>query len=369
MDRYLAPFVERDLQRKMVFLCGSRQVGKTTLARSLLKGDLGYLNWDVAEHRERILRRRFPDAPRIVFDEIHKYRSWRNYLKGICDDPQRRFQILVTGSARLDLYRRGGDSLQGRYHFLRLHPLSVGELKLREPADFDRLLRLGGFPEPYLAGDPIFAQRWSRDYRTRIIREEVSSLEQVQDLGNLELLVLRLPELVGSPLSLNALREDLQVSHRTVSRWLDILERLYVCFRLTPFGSPKIKAVKKERKLYLTDWTQVPNPGDRFENLVACHLLKWVHFLQDTQGRDVELHYIRDITGREVDFLITERRKPTTLIECKLGETSVGPALRYLRARFPGAEALQVTSGTAPDSQTHDGIRVRSALRFLGELV
>lgn len=223
----------------MVFVAGPRQVGKTTLAKHLPGGEAGYLNWDVAEHRERILRRELPPTDFWVFDELHKYRSWRNYLKGLFDNRPAGRRILVTGSARLYFYRFGGDALQGRYHLLRLHPLSVAELGLTRTVDLQDLLTLGGFPEPYFGGSEVEARRWSREHRTLLIREEVTSLERVQDLGNLELLMLRLPELVGSPLSINALREDLQVTHKSVAHWLQILERLYAIFRLSPFwGAP-----------------------------------------------------------------------------------------------------------------------------------
>ena len=178
-------------------------------------------------------------------DEIHKYRAWRNYLKGLYDGRPEGQQILVTGSARLDLYRYSGDSLQGRYHLLRLHPLSAAELGLAGEADLERLLVLGVFPEPYFSGSETEARRWSREVRNLLVREEVVSLERVHDLGTLELLVLRLPDLVGSPLSVNALREDVQVSHKTVANWLAILERLYAVIRLAPFGAPRLRAVKK----------------------------------------------------------------------------------------------------------------------------
>ena len=298
LDRYLTPQVERDLKRKMVFVAGPRQVGKTTLAQSIPGADSGYLNWDVAEDREQILTRELPAGPIWVFDEIHKYRSWRNYLKGIYDSRPRGQQILVTGSARLDLYRFSGDSLQGRYHMLRLHPLSVAELGLGSLAALQDLLALGGFPEPFFEGSEVEARRWSREYRNLLIREELTSLERVQDLGNLELLVLRLPDLVGSPLSVNALREDLQLSHKTVENWIRILERLYAVFRLPPFGAPGIRAVKKARKHYHFDWSLVPDPAARFENLVASHLIKWVHYRQDTEGLDLELRYFRDSEDR-----------------------------------------------------------------------
>jgi predicted AAA+ superfamily ATPase len=353
----------------MVFVCGPRQVGKTTLARALPGARAGYLSWDVAADRERILRRELPVAPLWVFDEIHKYRTWRNYLKGLYDGRRAGQRILVTGSARLDLYRFGGDSLQGRYHLLRLHPLSVAELRLRAPAELRDLLTLGGFPEPFFGGSEVEARRWSREYRSRLVREDVVSLERVQDLGTLELLALRLPDLVGSPLSINSVREDLQVSHKTVANWLAILERLYALFRLSPFGAPAIRAVKKEQKHYHFDWTLVPGEPARFENLVASHILKWVHFEQDARGRDLELRYFRDTDGREVDFVVTEGRTPRLLIECKWADAPLDKNLRYLKARFPRAEAWQLSATGTKDYLAPDGIRVAPALGFLRNLV
>lgn len=367
--RYLVPQIEQDLARKMVFVAGPRQVGKTTLARSLPGADGGYLNWDVPEHRERILQRELPVAPLWIFDEIHKYRLWRNYLKGLYDARSPEQRILVTGSARLDLYRYSGDSLQGRYHLLHLHPLSVAELGLASPAGLQQLLALGGFPEPFFSGSEVEARRWSREYRNLLIREELVSLERVQDLGRLELLMLRLPDLVGSPLSINALREDLQVSHKTVSSWIQILERLFALFRLPPFGAPAIRAVKKEQKHYHFDWTLIPEAAPRFENLVASHLLKWVQHQQDTQGLDLELRYFRDVDGREVDFVVTERRKPLWLVECKWADAEVDRGLKYLKARFPDCRAWQISATGQKDYVTPEGIRVCPAVELLAGLV
>ena len=299
-------------------MAGPRQVGKTTLALDLPDARDGYMNWDVDEDRERILRRELPPANLWTFDEIHKYRGWRNLLKGLYDGRRDGQRILVTGSGRLELFGFGGDSLQGRYHLLRLHPFSVAESGVTTEADLDQLLRLGGFPEPFLAGSEVEGRRWSRQYRTRLLEEDVAALTNIRDLGRLEETMLRLPDLVGSPLSVNALREDLQVAHRTVASWLDTLERLYAIFRLPPFGAPRIRAVKQERKHYHFDWSLVTDPGARFENMVACHLLKWVHYQQDTQGRDLELRYFRDVDRREVDLVVVEGREPILLVECKL---------------------------------------------------
>ncbi|MCI0423058.1 MAG: ATP-binding protein [Acidobacteria bacterium] len=371
MERYLTPQVNKDLKRKMVFVSGARQVGKTTLAKQVLGNEQaeGYLNWDIAEHRERILRRQLPAVPLWAFDEIHKYRSWRNYLKGLYDAKERKQQILVTGSARLDFYRFGGDSLQGRYHLLRLHPLSVAELQISTAEQMQELLQLGGFPEPFLLGSELEARRWSREFRSRLIQEDVNSLERVLDLGRLELLMLGLPDRVGSPLSINSLREDLQVSHKTVAHWLDILERLYAIFRISPFGSPKLRAVKKEQKHYHTDWALIQEPSLRFENFVACHLLKWIHFKQDAEGRDLELRYFRDVDKREVDFVVLEGRKPLQLIECKWDDAAISPGLTYLKARFKNSEAYQISAGGVKDFQSPEGIRVCNALHLLKALV
>ncbi len=369
LTRYLKNQVCRDLEKKMVFVGGPRQVGKTTLARDILADQRGYLNWDVAEHREKILNRELPPVDLLVFDEIHKYRSWRNYLKGLFDGTQKKQKILVTGSARLDLYRYGGDSLQGRYHYLRLYPLSFAELGMHSPSDLLDLLELGGFPEPFFAASKVEARRWSREYRKRIIEDDIASLEKVQDFGNLELLMLRLPQLVGSPLSINALREDLRVSHKTVANWLDILERLYAVFRLSPFGAPRIRAVKKAQKHYHYDWTLIKEPGLCFENMVALHLLKWVAFQEDTEGKDIELRYFRDIDGREVDFVVVEDQRPIMFIECKWGDGAISKALKYLKVRFPDSLAYQITAAGKKDYLTPDGIRVQPAHDFLQTLI
>ncbi len=365
----MAGQAEKDLKKKMVFIAGPRQVGKTTLAMGLRDGRRGYLNWDVAEHRERILRRELPVSPLWVFDEIHKYRSWRNYLKGLYDGRRPSQRILVTGSARLDLYRRGGDSLQGRYHLLRLHPLSAAELGLKSAAELRTFLTLGGFPEPYFGGSEVEARRWSREHRNLLIREELTSLERVQDLGNVELLMLRLPALVGSPLSINSLREDLQVSHKALSNWVSIMERLYALFRVPPFGAPGIRAVKKAPKHYHFDWTLPPEPPQRFENLVASHLLKWVHHAQDVEGRDLDLRYFRDTDGREVDFVVIERNKPILLVEAKWADAEIDRGLRYLKARFASCDAWQLSAAGRKDYLSPEGIRVCPAGTFLSRLV
>lgn len=231
------------------------------------------------------------------------------------------------------------------------------------------LLKLGGFPEPYFSAEAVQAKRWSREYRTRLIREDMVQLERVHDLGNIELLAMRLPELVGSPLSINGLREDLQVSHKSVSTWIQILERMYAIFRIPPYGSAKLRAVKKEQKHYHFDWTLIEDMSLRFENLVACALLKWVHFQQDTLGEDCELTYFRDTDGREVDFVIVSRKKPMLFIECKWNDAAISPALKYLKLRFPECDAWQISAVGKKDYIGELGIRVCPAGEFLKTLV
>ncbi len=369
--RYLETSVINDLKRKMVFLGGPRQVGKTTFARSLLrKHPDRYLNFDDDEDRDKILRRQWPQGEGlIVLDELHKFHRWRNTVKGLFDKRKNEIQILVTGSARLDYYRKGGDSLQGRYYYYRMHPFSVAELGLASQKDFSDLLNLSGFPEPFLGGSEKEKRRWSIMHRSRLIREDIRDLERIDEASALELLVTRLPQLVGSPLSINALREDLNKSHRTVSRWCEILERMYFIFRIYPFGAPKLRAVKKEAKHYHYDWSLPEDVGARFENLVASHILKWRDYQLDVEGRELELRYFRDVDGREVDFVVVEKGEPRWCVECKSSRREISKSLRYLKARFPQMQATQLVYEPGVSYSDQDGIRVESALTFLMRLV
>jgi hypothetical protein len=335
--RYLFAPVDADLADKMVFLSGPRQVGKTTLALQLAGASdarhAAYLSWDDVRARPRIRRGEMPPGqPRVILDEIHKYARWRGLVKGLYDTREAGQTFLITGSARLDVYRRGGDSLHGRYHAYRLHPLSLPEVGGHPGAAGD-LLRFGGFPEPFLRGNDRHWRRWQRERLDRIVRDDVRDLERVREVSLIDLLVVALPSRVGSPLSVKNLREDLEVAHDTAERWLGILENLYVCFRISPLGPPRIRAVKKERKLYLWDWSAVADPRTRFENLVASHLLKLCHLREDTEGHRMELRFLRDTDGREVDFVVIENKKPVFAVEVKTGERSLSPAVRYFKQR------------------------------------
>lgn len=378
MARYLTSFIEKDLKSKIVLLGGPRQVGKTSLALEILglphdapKEHPAYFNWDIASDRPKVRELRLPAHEKlIVLDEIHKYARWRNLLKGLYDKYRASRQFLVTGSARLDHYRKGGDSLQGRHHFYRLHPYSLLELDSEAKAStLGGLLEYGGFPEPLFEASETHWRRWSLERNQLILRDDLKDLERVREVSLVEMLVDALPSRVGSPLSVQSLREDLEVAHDTVERWLTILENLYYCFRISPYGSPKIKAVKKEKKLYLWDWSVLKgDPGARFENLVACQLLKYCHFKQDTQGHLMDLRYVRDTEKREIDFVVLQDRKPLFAVECKVSEKSVNEFARYLRTRTSIPKFYQVHLGKADFGDAETDVRVLPFGRFCREL-
>lgn len=332
----------------MVFIGGPRQVGKTTLARQIIKRKSSYLNWDNVEHRQSIITNQIKThLPELIFDEIHKFTKWRNFIKGFYDTYGENIQIIVTGSAKLDHFKKGGDSLFGRYHYFRLHPFSLRELsKKPKPDDVNALLNLGGFPEPVLSGSKKHYRRWSLERLNRVVYTDINSLENIKEISSIEVLVQALKDRVSSILSIESLRQDLQVSHNTVCRWLDILQTLYVCFRISPFGSPKIRAVKKEQKLYLWDWAQADDLGARFENMVASQLLKYCHFIEDTEGYKMDLQYIRDRDGREVDFVVLKENKPLFAVECKASDTTLSKHIRYFKERTNIPEFYQVHLGS-----------------------
>ena len=342
--RYLKTHILQDLKRKMVFVGGARQVGKTTLARQMIPQKTSYLNWDHVEHRESIIKNQLPiHLKQLIFDEIHKFSNWRSFIKGLYDTYKDSIKIIVTGSARLDHFKKGGDSLFGRYHYFRLHPFSLKELNSRPSQnDVNTFLNLGGFPEPVLSGSQKSYRRWSLERLNRVVYTDINTLENIKEISSIEMLVHSLEERVGSILSIEKLRQKLQVSHNTVSRWLDILEKLYVCFRISPFGSPKIRAVKKEQKLYLWDWAQVSQLGARFENMTACQLLKYCHFIEDTQGWRMDLKYLRDRDGREVDFVVLKNNNPLFAVECKASEYTLSQHVSYFQARTKIPEFYQV---------------------------
>lgn len=341
-------FIQEDLQEKMVFLSGPRQVGKTTLSQRFIHnyypGHPAYLNWDLKEHRDRVRNKEWPKAEKlIIFDEIHKFRGWQNLIKGYYDTLKDIHAFLITGSARLDLYRKGGDSLLGRYRYYRLHPYSLPEIGISEK-NFSDLLIYGGFPEPLSKKDPRTLRLWHQNRLNKLIRTDIRDIGNIKEIDKLELMAEELPNRIGSPLSLKSLAEDLEVDPKTIKRWIESLNTLYYCFQIAPYGAPKIRAVKKEKKIYLWDWSQIENEGLRFENLVASHLLKFCHHLEDTQGYKMELRYIRDTDKREVDFVVIKNKVPLFAVECKLKERSISPNIIYFNERLKIPKFYQVHS-------------------------
>ena len=373
--RYISSFIEEDLANRMVFIGGARQVGKTTLSLSFLEDKLdekspAYLTWDSLQDREKIFNAQLPSNQKLViFDEIHKYAGWRNLLKGLYDKNKSDTSFIVTGSARLDYYRKGGDSLLGRYHYYRLHPLSLMECS-NDPdsALVDQLLKFGGFPEPFYTGNERFWRRWHREHASRVINEDLRDLEQVKEISKLALLLSHLPACVGSPLSINQLAKLLQVAHASVEKWISIFENLYITYRIAPFGSPKIRAVKKENKLYFWDWSTNAEIGPRFENMVAGHLLKYCHFIEDTEGYNMDLRFIRDTDGREVDFVVLKEGKPLFAVECKTGERNPSAACKYFRERTDIPRFYQVHLGAKDYGSAEPGTRVLPFATFCKEL-
>jgi predicted AAA+ superfamily ATPase len=278
-------------------------------------------------------------------------------VKGLYDTQKSKRKIIVTGSARLDYDRKGGDSLVNRYRYFRLHPFSLLEYDpIGKPESLVKLLKFNGFPEPLFSHDLLEHRFWQRDRLSRVIREDLRDLERVKEVSLIESLVELLPLKVGSPLSIQSLRDDLEVDHKTVARWITILENLYVCFRIAPFGSPKIRAVKKEQKLYLWDWSAIENDGARFENLVASQLLKYCHFQEDTEGHKMELRYLRDTDKREVDFVVIRDKKPLFAVEVKSSDNTLSPSVHYFAERTTIPKFYQVHLGTADYEKK--GVRV-----------
>lgn len=337
-ERIYVASILKDLEKKMVFIGGPRQIGKTTLAISLIKnykdGSPAYLNWDNELSRKTILRSDWPkDEPLIVFDEIHKRKNWQSLVKGIWDTWKNTQKFIVTGSARLDIFRKGGDSMLGRYHYYRIHPYTLPELGINSE-NLKTLMLYGGFPEPLIERNETELRRWHLQRISKIVRIDLRDLENVSDLDKVELLAESLQSKVGSLFSYKSLAEDLETSDKTIKRWVKILDSLYYCYLIAPYGSTKIKALKKTQKLYLWDWSQIENESARFENMVASHLLKLCDYWQDVLGYRTELRYIRDETGKECDFIVLKDRKPVFAVECKLNSTDISPSLLYFKAKL-----------------------------------
>jgi predicted AAA+ superfamily ATPase len=375
MKRYLDDQVAQDLKQKMVLLTGPRQVGKTTLSQQLMSGlPAGqYLNFDVLAHRSVIQAQSWrQSAPLLVFDEIHKMPDWKNWLKGVYDGRAPQQQILVTGSARLDTYRHGGDSLAGRFYQLRLHPLSVrewsGQAQVSAHVALSHLLERGGFPEPALAASNLDAQRWRTQYYEGLVREDILEFSRVHEVNAMRLFAQMLRSRVGSVLSLASISRDLNVAPATLTKYLAILEALFIVFVVRPWGRNIARATLKAPKVYFYDTGLVTgDEGVRFENLVAGHLLKNVQWRQDTQGAAVGLHYIRTKDEAEVDFCLSEGDTLTHLVECKLSDTKPHRALTRFAEQWPQAQAVQLLRECRAEADIGQ-LKLRDAAPWLAAL-
>lgn len=387
----------------MAFIAGPRQVGKTWLVERLLEdrgsGEL-YRNWDDLAWRREFLRDpygfldRYRPAtpgtrPLAALDEIHKYPKWKNYLKGLWDTRKDNIDLIVTGSGRLNIYQKGGDSLLGRYRQYRMSPLSVREIVSPDKIDpeytteatikeldsfkpasneakeaFENLSAWSGFPEPFIKANTRNLRLWHRERKDLLVREDLRDLSRIQQLSHVEELVELLAIKAGKVLSYNSLREDLQVALDSVRLWVGYLERLYYVYLLRPYAGKLARALRREPKLYLWDWSEVEDEGARFENIIASHLLKWCQFTQDWGHLPLEFHYVRDREKREVDFLITQDKKPWMLIEAKLSDPTPSHALKYFGERLQVPHKIMLVKNVPGPGRAGD-VRVFDPASFL----
>lgn len=341
----------------------------------MLKSNFDYLNFDNPEHRLGLLERSW-DRSRdlVVFDELHKMKNWKSWLKGIYDTEGIPPAIIVTGSAKLDTYRKVGDSMAGRFFQFRLHPLDLKEIHAQISPDnletvIERLLTFGGFPEPYLEGDKIFYNRWKRSHLDIILKQDLIDLENVRQIASIETLIQLLRKRVGSPVSYNALARDLQCSDKTISRWLTILEDMYILFRVGPYHRNIARSILKAPKYYFYDTGQVlGDSGIKLENLAACALLKEIHYRQDCYGEHLNLYYLKTKDGKEVDFFVTKDEKPLLMIEVKWAENNLSPNFSLFNKYFHQIKKVQLVKELNREKTYPDGTEIRFAHNWLAEL-
>ena len=356
--------------KQMLFLAGPRQVGKTTIGFSAkdLSTDLIYLNWDNEDHRKiilegpaaianfMVLRKARPSKPTIVFDELHKYTRWKNFLKGFFDTYKEELLIIVTGSSKLDIYRRAGDSLMGRYFPYHVHPFSVAEClrtsintqEISKPLpmeweDFQTLFKFGGFPEPFINKNERFSRRWKQLRREQLFRQDIRDLSHIQEIQQLEVLAELLKHQAGQLVNYTNLANKVRVSVDTIRRWVKVLSNFYYCFMIRPWAKNVTRSLLKEPKIYLWDWSDIEDVGQRTENFIAMHLLKATQFWTDQGFGEYELYFLRDKEKREVDFLVTKDNEPWFLVEAKHSNNQhISPSLEFFQKQIQAKHAFQV---------------------------
>jgi predicted AAA+ superfamily ATPase len=371
MKRELTPLILNDLEKKIVLITGPRQCGKTTLSKALFS-NYQYFNYDLSEHRVELSKKTWDrNADLVVFDELHKMKNWKSWLKGIYDTEGVRPRLLVTGSAKLDSFRKVGDSLAGRYFQFRLHPLCLKELRGVMPAGeaFERLLIMGGFPEPFFENRESFYKRWRKTHLDIILRQDLIDLEAIRDIQAIETLVELLRHRVGSPVSYSSLARDLERDPKTVKRWLSLLENLYIIFRVSPYHNNGARMLLKEPKYYFFDNAQVAgDKGAKLENLVANSLKRELDWLEDSEGLKTSLHFVRNKDAKEVDFLLALDKQPTHLIEVKWSDQEPAKSLLHFAHFWPGVKTIQLLRELGREKSLPNGIELKRAEDWLSEL-
>lgn len=340
----------------------------------MLSNNFDYLNYDSAEHRIRFLEKSWDRAKQLViFDELHKLKNWKAWLKGVYDTEGFPPSIIVTGSAKLDTYEKVGDSLAGRFFQFRLHPLDLKEIAMflrpnKLPESLDRLLDVGGFPEPYLEGNTRFYNQWKRSHLDIILKQDLIDLENVQQITSIETLIQLLKKRVGSPVSYSSLARDLECSDKTIKRWITILENMYVVFRVPPYHKNIARAILKSPKIYFYDTGQVIGDfGTKLENLTACSLLKEIHYREDCYGEQRGLYYLRTKDKREIDFFITQDGHPSHMIEVKWNTATLSRNFSVFSKYFPDARKIQLVKELSEEKTYPNGAEIRLAHDWLAE--
>jgi uncharacterized protein len=357
--------------RQMAFLSGPRQVGKTTTTIEATHDEKNhfYFNWDNDDHRKLIiegplaisnfvnLNIAHKNLPIIVFDEIHKYRNFKRFLKGFFDSYEKKCKIIVTKSARLDIYKRGGDSLMGRYFLYHIHPLSIREIidpklpskEIQKPKEIDHkeyecLLKYGGFPEPFVSRSDSFFNRWKKLRFEQLFKEDIRDLTKIQELSQIQMLAEIIQEEASHSLNYSILASKIQVSSPTLNRWIQILKNLYFCFTIQPYSKNLSRSIIKEPKIYLWNYALIDDIGSKYENFTASHLYKAVQFWNDIGFGSYNLYYLRDKEKREVDFLVTQNNKPWFLVESKASSNhGISKHLYYYKEKLNVPHAFQLS--------------------------
>lgn len=371
MERVQKSIILKDLEKKMVLLVGPRQAGKTFLAKDIARSFSKslYLNYDQVTDRKIILSQSWlSETKLLILDELHKMSDWKNYLKGLFDTKPSTMQLLVTGSARLDIFDQIGDSLAGRYFRHRLLPLSLAELKqCDEPFDLKRLLERGGFPEPYLTNDLIDAERWRLQYVNTILSTDIFEFETIHNLKGMRLVFDLLRNRVGSPVSYKSLAEDVGVSPTTIKKYIQILQSLFIIFTVTPYSHNIARSLLKEPKIYFYDSALVQGiDGSKLENTVAVSLLKSIYARSDQLAQVCELQYLRTKDGEEVDFVISTPQGITEMVEVKLSDTAPSKALCKFKEKYQ-FPAIQVVQNISKSYQVN-GIKILNVQDYLSNL-